>query len=91
MGNKKLTKIMAGIGIASLVVGMSVSANAGTGKNSCGKGSCGKGGAKKGFFQCLYDACKGCPQGDKAKSSCGKRMKKSSKAKSSCGKGSCGK
>ncbi|MBD3426831.1 MAG: hypothetical protein GF409_06330 [Candidatus Omnitrophica bacterium] len=88
MKNSKISRIMAGIGIAGLVAGMSVNSHASSGKTSCGKGSCGKGG-EKGFFQALYDGCKGPDAAKKAKSSCGKGSKKE-KGATSCGKGSCG-
>ncbi|MBD3295773.1 MAG: selenobiotic family radical SAM modification target peptide [Candidatus Omnitrophica bacterium] len=86
MKNRKIKKIMAGIGVASLVAGMSVNAQAGSHGNSCGKG-----GEKKGFFQSMYDSCKGESCESEEKSSRGKGSKKSSKSGSSCGKGSCGK
>ncbi|MFH1394569.1 MAG: hypothetical protein ABIH09_00225 [Candidatus Omnitrophota bacterium] len=81
MKNRKFSGIITGICVACLVIGMTVCANAGNGKSSSSTAA-----PKKGFFQCLYDACKGCCKGTKAKSTCSKDTKKSSDSGSSCSK-----
>ncbi|MBL7072969.1 MAG: hypothetical protein ISS33_04220 [Candidatus Omnitrophica bacterium] len=73
MKRTKFTNIMFGVIIASLVISVSGIAGAKCGKSSCNKSSYEKSGSTKGFFQCLYDACKGCPKKSKSKTSCSKK------------------
>jgi len=68
MKSVKFSKIVISLAVMSLVVGMCASADAGDRKSSCGK-SYGKSADEKGFFQCLYDACKGCPKKTKSETS----------------------
>ena len=73
MKNVKFTSIMLGVVAASLIMGVSMGADAGCEKGSRNKSSYDKSGPKKSFFQCLYDTCKGCSKKTKAKTSCGKK------------------